>query len=106
MKFSFKDIDKARRILRLDEEATLYEINNSYRRLASEYHPDRCKDEKKEECEELFKEINHAKDILLSYCTSYRYSFAEKDVKRYTMDKETYKHLKRFYDGWWGDLDF
>jgi len=101
----FKQIDEARQLLSLEEEATLDEIKKAYRKLAQEYHPDKCGDEKKKECEEMFKKIAHAKDILMAYCAGYRYSFKEKDVKRNTMDKDFYEHLKRFYDGWWGELD-
>ncbi len=101
----FKQIDKARKSFGLDEYVTLEEIKNAYRKFALEYHPDRCKDEKKKECEEMTKRINHAKDVLMAYCAGYRYSFKEKDVKRNTMDKEFYEHLKRFYDGWLGNLD-
>ena len=53
----------------------------------------------------MFKKISHANDILMSYCAGYNYSFKEKDVKRNTMDRDFCKHLKRFYDGWWGNLD-
>ena len=102
---NFKHIDDARKTLGLEEDATLEEIKKAYRRLACEYHPDKCKDEKKKECEEIFKKIAHANDVLMAYCAGYRYSFKEKDVKRNTMDREFYKHLKRFYDGWWGNLD-
>jgi len=52
----------------------------------------------------MFKKISHAKDLLESYCLNYRYSFREKDVKKNIMPKEEYDHLKRFYDGWIGDL--
>lgn len=101
----FKQIDEVRKILGLEETATLEEIKSRYKELALKYHPDRCKDEKKKECEEMFKKITHSNDILMAYCAGYRYSFKEKDVKRNTMDKEFYEHLKRFYDGWWADLD-
>ena len=101
----FKHIDDARRLLGLEEDASLSEIKKAYRSLAHEYHPDTCKDEKKQECEETFKKISNAKDLLMNYCAGYRYSFREKDVKRNTMDRGFYKYLKRFYDGWWGDLD-
>jgi DnaJ-class molecular chaperone len=103
---NFKQINEARQILGLEEDATIEEIKKSYRVLAHKYHPDKCEDEKKKECEEMFKKIAHANDILTAYCAGYRYSFKEKDVKKNTMDREFYKHLKRFYDGWWGDLDF
>ena len=102
---NFKQIDEARKLLGLDENATLEEIKQAYRKLTLKYHPDRCRDEKKKESEEMSKKINNAKDILLSYCAGYRYSFQERDVKRNTMNKEYYEHLKRFYDGWWDDLD-
>lgn len=53
----------------------------------------------------MMKEVNRAKDIVMMYCAGYRFSFKEKDVKKNVMDRETYEHLKRFYDGWLGDLD-
>jgi DnaJ-class molecular chaperone len=101
----FKQIDQARQLLGLGENATLEEIKQAYRELNLRYHPDRCEAKKKKEYEEMSKKVNNAKDMLLSYCAGYRYSFKEKDVKRNSMDKEFYEHLKRFYDGWWGDLD-
>ncbi|MBN2483953.1 MAG: DnaJ domain-containing protein [Candidatus Omnitrophica bacterium] len=101
----FKKIDEARKILGLGEYATLKEINEAYHKLAVKYHPDTCKDDDKKGCEEIFKKITHAKDVLSAYCGGYRYSFKEKDVKRSLLDGEFYVHLKRFYDGWWGDLD-
>ncbi len=51
----FKEIDQARKILGLAEYATIDDINLVYRKLALKYHPDKCKDEKKAECEEKFK---------------------------------------------------
>ena len=101
----FQQIDKARKQLGLEEDATLEEIKEVYRKLTLKYHPDRCKEEKSKEYEEMSKKINRAKDILTAYCASYKYSFRERDVRRNTMDRESYEHLKRFYDGWWGDLD-
>ncbi|MBN2119751.1 MAG: DnaJ domain-containing protein, partial [Candidatus Omnitrophica bacterium] len=93
----FKQINDARQILGLEEDATIEEIKTIYKKLALKYHPDRCKDEKMKECEEMFKKVAHANDILMAYCAGYRYSFKEKDVKKNTMDREFYKHLKRFY---------
>ena len=102
---AFKQINEARELLGLEETATLEEIKNAYKKLVLKYHPDRCKGEQKKKCEEMFKKITHANDILMTYCAGYRYSFKEKDVNKNTIDKEFYKHLKRFYDGWWGTLD-
>ena len=101
----FEQIDAARELLGLDEEAGIEEIKEAFRNLSFRYHPDRCKDKDKKYCEEMLKKINQAKDIILGYCANYRYSFKEKDVKKNTMDKELYEHLKRFYDGWLGELN-
>jgi molecular chaperone DnaJ len=101
----FKQVDEARSLLGLDETATLEEIKDAYRQLSLKYHPDRLHRKEKKHAEEIMKKINHAKDILLIYCANYRYSFKERDVKVSSFDKETYQHLKRFYDGWWDDLD-
>jgi DnaJ-class molecular chaperone len=100
----FNQIDGARKILGLDEDASLDEIKEAYRNLSLTYHPDRCKEKDKKLCEEKFKRISHAKELILNYCSNYRYSFAEKEVKKNVLDREQYEHLKRFYDGWFGDL--
>ena len=101
----FKKVDEARRLLGLGEEATLKEIKDAYRTLSLKYHPDRCPDEKRKECEEMFKKISNANEIIMSYCAGYKYSFKREEVERESMDREYYEHLKRFYDGWWGNLD-
>lgn len=103
---NFRQIDEARKLLELDEIATLEEIKKAYKSLALKYHPDRCKDQEKRSCEEMFKKIAHANDILMAYCAGYRYSFKEENVKKNTLNKEFYEHMRRFYDGWLGDLDY
>jgi DnaJ-class molecular chaperone len=101
----FDQIDEARKILGLAEDASMEEIKNAFRTLALLNHPDKCPDKDKARCEENIKRINNAKDTILAYCANYRFSFRKKDAKKNTMSKEEYDHLKRFYDGWWGDLD-
>ena len=102
---NFKEVDEARKLLGLDKEATLAEIKVAYRKLSLRYHPDRCKNRNKKDCQEMFKKVSNSNDILVSYCGGYSYSFKEKDVKKNAMGKEVYDHLKRFYDGWLGNLD-
>ena len=96
----FAEINKSRKILGLGETATLKQIKKAYQKSALKYHPDRCKDKKRKECEEMFKKINHANEVLMAYCAGYRYSFEEEDVKGVSPDEEFREHLKRFYDGW------
>jgi len=48
-------------ILGINESASQNEIKKAYRKLARKYHPDICK---KPECEEKFKEINSAYEVL------------------------------------------
>lgn len=102
---NFKDVEKSRKILGLDEYATLKDVNAAYRKLASKYHPDKCSDEKeKHDCEQKFKDVSFAKDTLMKYFSQYRYSFKEKDVKRSLYSQDFYKHIDRFFDGWWDEI--
>ena len=104
----FKQIDQARKVLALEDTATLAEIEEAYRKAALLYHPDRCQGKNKQKCEAMMKKINHAKDILAAYCSGYRYSFKNKEVVKNNLDKAYYEHLRRFYDdfiGGWDDGD-
>ncbi len=48
----FRQIDQARKILGLGEEAGMEEIKEVFRNLSLKYHPDRCKDKEKKRCGE------------------------------------------------------
>ena len=98
------NIIKAKEILGLEEEATLYEIKKAYHKLALKYHPDKVKKEEKKQVEEKFKQINSAYKLISNYITNYRISFRNEDIKRMLVDKKTHDHLKRFYDDWWGKI--
>ena len=102
---AFDKIDRARKILGLSEYASLNEIKEIYRHLIKKYHPDSCTLPDKADCEKKVKEINEAKDIILTYCTNYKFSFKKDAVLRNSVDIEYYRHLKQFYDGWWNNID-
>ena len=56
---NYKDYYK---ILQVDKNASQKEIKKAFRKLASQYHPDKNPDEKT--AEEKFKEINEANEVL------------------------------------------
>ena len=101
----YKQIDKARKTLRLGEGATIPEIKKAFRELSLKYHPDKCKEKDKTKCEKKFKKINNANEVLIEYCLNYKFSFKEIDDIETPEEKVTRDHMKRFYDGWWGDLN-
>jgi len=78
---NFNEIDEARRLLGLDEAATLKEIKTAYRRLAHRHHPDK-NDSTNEKSNEMMKKMNRAYKVLMDYCNEYRYSFRQDDVTR------------------------
>ena len=102
---TFGEIDQARKILGLEDEVTLAEIKEAYRKLAMKYHPDRCKGKRKLMCEEMFKKINNAYKALMSYCISCRFSLKKEEIEKTDIDKAAYEQVKRFYDDWWGKID-
>ena len=101
----YKQIDEARKTLKLGESATIPEIKEAYRELSLKYHPDKCKEKDKKKCEEKFKQINNANEFLIEYCLNYRFPFEKAEDVETSEEKQMKEHMKRFYDGWWGDLN-
>ena len=98
-------IDEARKVLELGVKATIPEIKEAYRRLSLKYHPDKCRGKDRKKCEEMFKKINNANAVLMEYCLSYKFSFKDTETAGGQQKREMEDHMKRFYDGWWSDLD-
>ena len=96
----FQKIDEARRLLELDERATMNEIKSSYRRLLGKWHPDRC-DGDMDRCEEMTRRIVDAYKIIIAYCKQYQFSFAKQEVNNYLSGEEWW--FERFgADPLWG----
>ncbi|MDP8258462.1 MAG: DnaJ domain-containing protein [Candidatus Aadella gelida] len=51
-------------VLGVKKGSSLSEIKAAYRKLALKYHPDKCPEDKKKECEEKFKEVAAAYYVL------------------------------------------
>jgi len=101
---SFKEIDKARKILELGKTSSMQEIKDKYRELSLKYHPDKHV-KNKEEYEDKIKEINNSYEILIKYCIKYPISFKAAKTREVEDGEYMKQHYKRFYDGWWGDKD-
>lgn len=100
MKTLFKTIEEARNVLELPEEATMEEIVQAYKHLLKKWHPDVCLGDK-EKCHTMTKKINKAYEVIMAYCEHYKYSFSEKEVKKYISPEEWW--LDRFgKDPLWG----
>ncbi|MBC8275622.1 MAG: J domain-containing protein, partial [Chloroflexi bacterium] len=70
---SFEEIDKARRLLGLEEFASLKEIKQAYRKKAFLYHRDKSGSENAQG-EERMKVLNQSYKLLMEYCYRYKYA--------------------------------
>ena len=94
----FAEIDEARKLLGLGEEATLKEIKKAYRTLAHRYHPDKTHEDDGIP-NETMKKMNDAYKLLIDYSNVYKYSFREKDVGRtYPNDEYLRKYKEKWYN--------
>jgi DnaJ-class molecular chaperone len=93
---SFEDIDKARKLLGLEQFASLEEMKQAYRNKAFLYHPDMSGSENTKD-DKMMKSLNQAHKLLMEYCSRYKYSFKEEDVDR-TFSDEAY--VRRYVYGW------
>ena len=98
---TFKDIDKARKVLELGDAASVEDVKNNYRRLVLKFHPDKHNNDNDEKIYvEKVKEINYAYKIIIDYCMKYPISFSQDKVKDVEEGEYIEDHLRRFYDGW------
>ena len=98
---TYQEINKARNLLELPQQATLKEIKSNYKSLLYKWHPDKC-NEKKEKCHEMTKKIIAAYKTIMNYCNQYKYSFSKEEIKNYLSESEWW--LERFGgDSVWGD---
>ena len=95
-KFSFEKIDAARRLLNLEEKATIVQIKAAYRDLAKKYHPDTTQ-ETKEVSEEMMRKLNDAFQMLMEYALNVPISF-----KKGTLDEQNPEQIlyEQFKDDW------
>lgn len=97
---NFIEIDDARRLLGLDEAATLKDIKKAYRRLAHRHHPDK-QASATDENDVMMKKLNRAYKMLMDYCTDYKFSFKEEDIAR-TYPYEEY--IRKWGKNWFNSI--
>lgn len=97
---NFDEIEEARKLLGLGEEATLKEIKKAYRKLAHRHHPDKLMEDDTNGSETI-KRLNRAYKLLLDYCNEYKYSFREEDIARtYFYDE----YMRTYKDRWFKSI--
>jgi len=78
-KAEFGEINEARKLLGLGEEAETFDIREAYKILSKKFHPDKYPGDP--EVQKRFEKINKAYHMLSDYCRNDRCSFKEADVK-------------------------
>lgn len=89
--FDFLEIDRARRLLELEERASIYEIKAAYRRLCKRWHPDA--QGSGSDNSKMMQQINSAYRLLLHYCQHCRLSFTREEVESFDPEKWWYRRF-------------
>ena len=92
----YRKIDKARKILGLDEKATLEQIKKAYRNLVANNHPDKYSEKDKTTYERKMTRINQAYKDIMEYVAQFEISFEKDTVEQYDPERA----FRRFKDYW------
>lgn len=95
-KFSFEKIDAARKLLNLEETATIMQIKGAYRNLAKKYHPDTTQESKKVS-EKMMRGLNDAFNVLMEYTLNVPISFKKEDMSTQDLEEVLFEQFK---DDW------
>jgi len=75
----FGEVNEAREVLGLGEEATISEIKGAYREMSKRFHPDKYPGDL--EAQKRFEKMTKAYQMLTDYCHEDQCSFKEADVR-------------------------
>lgn len=93
-------LTNARRVLDIDEEATIDEIKKAFHDLIRRWHPDKACDDG-DMRHEKSREVIGAYKTIMNFCKEYKISFVREVVNRYRPEDELW--LERFGNDWmWG----
>lgn len=96
-------IERAAKTLNLGDKATIGDIKRAYHRLSKENHPDLARrDTKRKKKEEKMDKIIKAHELLIQYCSEYRFSLKADENENNIYSPEDW-WLDRFgQDPLWG----
>ena len=80
-KIEFGELNEARQILGLGEDATIAVINEAYREMSKKFHPDGSPGDN--EAQKRFEKITKAYQMVSNYCQEDRCSFKKVDVSEW-----------------------
>jgi preprotein translocase subunit Sec63 len=89
--FNAIEIERARRLLGLREQASIQEIKAAYRGMCKRWHPDALSEDPRDS--KKIKEINAAYRLLLDYCENYPFSFLPEVVESFDPEKWWYQRF-------------
>lgn len=95
---SFDDLNKARGILGLADEASLDEIKTAFKERIKEVHPDRRPADETAAAEEEADQLIWAYEVLLAYTSQYPFSFSEEQFKKVRRRDPPWA-VSRFWEG-------
>ena len=99
-KKEWTDIRAAGALLGLGEKATLAEIKKAYRRMSKKHHPD-VKESSKQKTKKIeMYELTEAYQILMHYCTQYRFPLIPEDNEQLEGDDWWFERFG--HDSHWG----
>ncbi|MBW2186917.1 MAG: J domain-containing protein [Deltaproteobacteria bacterium] len=92
---TYKELKKALQLFDIASRASLAEIKSKHKSLVKKYHPDKgCNDPKK------IQQINAAYQILLTYCSNYRFAFDRNEFMQQCPEERLREQFSN--DTFWG----
>jgi hypothetical protein len=88
---TYQELVKALELFQLGDRASLGQIKARHRELVKDHHPDHGRDNDTE----MIRQVNAAYGVLMTYCTNYRYCFAEEEF----LEQVPEERLRRQF-GW------
>ena len=100
IKVHYASLDKARELLKREENFSLCEAKGAYRRLALRWHLDQAGRGRSADAEERMKEFNATYEFLVDCCERYPIPLGIDSLRE---TDPFYDHFRRFYHDYFAD---